>query len=167
MDTLQLEEALSDLFQEKHVFYGVYARDQLPTTIPFLPAAIIFNTDTSDSAGSHWLGVVVKKLPRHPLPTVYFIDSFGRSPTFYSMLPYLRHLSSDIRFFTAQLQSDYTATCGAFAVYCLYYLLYKNIGTLEDISVHLTTHNFLRNDTMVYNFIKHKFPYFRFPFQAY
>lgn len=167
MDTLQLEEALTDLFQEKHVFYGVYARDQLPTTIPFLPAALVFNTDPSNSSGSHWLGIVIKKLPRHPIPTVYFIDSFGQPPSFYNIQNYLQQLSFDIRCFTAQLQSNYTATCGAFAVYCLYYLLYKNISTLDDISVHLTTSNFLRNDTMVYNFIKHKFPYFRFPFQAY
>ena len=167
MDTLQIEEALKDLFQEKHVFYGVFARDELPKTIPFLPAAIVFNMDVASAPGSHWLGIVIKKLPHHPYPTVYFVDSFGKNPSFYDIQLYLASFSHDIRYFNDQLQSSETATCGAFAIYCLFYLLYQRVGTLTDVSVHLLKNNMLSNDVMVYNFVHAKFPYFRFPFHAY
>lgn len=166
MNTLQLKEALSDLFQEKHVSYGVFARNELPTNNGFLPIVIIFNTDPSTAPGSHWLGIVVKKLPRRSTPTVYFIDSFGQPPSIYNVESYLRTFSSDIRYFTSQMQSTTTATCGAFAIYCTYYLLYRNVNTLDDISTYLTTNNIILNDSLVYNFIKHRFPYFRFPFHV-
>ena len=60
---------------------GVFARDEMPDLIREIrPWCLIFNTDTKDQPGTHWLALYAPK----PGPIELF-DSFGFSPINYSL----------------------------------------------------------------------------------
>ena len=113
MKTKQLEQALLYHRDTRHMFMGVYPSDRLPHIIPKNKTlALIANTDPSHKPGQHWVAFFFTK------STVYFFDSYGRSPAkspFRRLMKYRKHK----RVFERRLQGD-GRTCG---YYCLYFIL--------------------------------------------
>ena len=72
MDTVTLKRLL-DLRLDDICFTFVGGKDELPELPPFKPAALIFNTETSNLAGQHWVASYVDTEKRN----AYYYDSTG------------------------------------------------------------------------------------------
>ncbi len=104
-----------------HTFFGVFPRDHLPHTIPILsrqlPVSLIYNTDTANLGGTHWIAIVC-------FPNGYgeVFDSFGRAPSPKVARWMTQHCSRGWDYNQHSVQGPLTMLCGT---YCLYYLLYR------------------------------------------
>ena len=124
MDTEDIENALRSRIGDK--FLGVYACDQLPSTLPSCrPLLLVANTDQAKKPGEHWVAMCLDVDGRGE-----FFDSYGTAP----QLEFSRFLSEHCRKWssnTKQLQSLISKFCGQ---YVIYYCLYRSIDyTMADI----------------------------------
>ena len=95
-------------------------RDQLPVIIKY-PACLIFNNQTSNQQGEHWIALYFNK-KKH----AEFFDSFGNSPTYYKLNKYLKKSSTNKPSFSQlTIQSNDSTFCG---YYCVLFLLFKARG---------------------------------------
>lgn len=144
MDSLTLSTVLSKDPFTKSFFRGVFLSDALPTTRPERCACYVINTDPAAFSGRHWTCVFVPQ----DISDIEYFDSYGRPPTTIpGVARFLKQYS--VRYNTKQLQSLHSDTCG----YCLYYLLHRCRGQSMDTIVHRFTHDLLRNDQDVHNYI--------------
>ena len=119
MDTSQIERVLHQDPDASLIFTGVYARDQLPTTVKY-PCSMVLNTDPVSKPGEHWVALYFDAEGRGE-----YFDSYGLPPP-----PVFKHF---IQTFSArgwiqndtQLQELWTSACGPF---CVYYLLHRSQG---------------------------------------
>ena len=143
MKTKQLEQALIYHRDTKHIFMGVYPSDRLPRNIPKnKTVALIANTDPTHKPGQHWVAFFFSK------STVYFFDSYGRSPAkspFHRLMKYRRHQ----KVFSRRLQGD-GRTCG---YYCLYFIL----AMIQNRNFVCFGDNLNANDRYVVQFVKEHF----------
>jgi len=150
MDTQQIIEILSKNVKTKHSFLGVFASDQLPSTIPHYPVCFVANTDKSSEEGSHWVAFYVNS------PTsICFFDSYGNPPMYFEggISRYVEYYE-DLEFNPMRLQSNVTSVCGQ---YCIYYLYAKcNDCSLNDILLSFIP-NQLCNDRKVHHFVTKRF----------
>ena len=113
--TLQLHKILMADFCVRRLFRGVYARDRLPTRLPF-PSCLIVNTHSSREPGEHWLAVY------YGINGVCeFFDSYGRSPATYRLYSYLQRTSRRVTWNRICFQPFDSNACG---YYCFLYLMY-------------------------------------------
>ena len=150
MDTQQITNILSNHAKTKHSFLGVFASDELPTSIPHYPACFIANTDKSSEDGSHWVAFYINS------PTsICFLDSYGNPPMYFEggISRYVEYYQ-DLEFNPMRLQSNVTSVCGQ---YCIYYLYAKcNDHSLNDILLSFVP-NQLCNDRKVHHFVTKHF----------
>ena len=104
----------------KNFFLGTYPADVIPEKIKS-PCCWIWNTDTQNESGKHWVFVWL------PKKKMFFFDSFGKTVSFYSR-EYWVGLAKKLNVkFTYvqqyQIQSKITYTCGS---WCLLYLYMKS-----------------------------------------
>jgi len=123
---------------------GVYARDQIPSEINQRPVGFIFNTNSSDKSGKHWLAVYFQSRDKGE-----FFDSYGHPPEYFS-------LDSNLNYNKKRLQSIHSNVCGH---YCLYYLLQRCRGVSMDDIVNTFGNNYDCNDEYVANYMERTFPY--------
>ena len=161
MNTSQLEEALrSPHFHPLPILRGqVRAKDE-PIDPTLNSTGFIFNTDTQDQPGTHWIAVYVDK-QQQP----FYFDSYGFSPD-----PAMRHFMQQYGgaplVNRRRFQSNYTNVCGH---YCLFFLHlcakrqtdYFKTRILEDFfdpSIDLPpwTEDFLHNDTLVKTWVDNR-----------
>lgn len=150
MNTLQLQQVLTqDYFTQKY-FMNVYPCDQLPTEIQSYPTCFISNVDSSTEPGSHWLAFY---LPSED--EIEFFDSYGNPPSFFrkEIMDFVSRYSK-MDFNPMTLQSTSTAVCGQ---YCIFYLYCRCRGQppRKILSNFITNH--MCNDRQVYNFVAKKF----------
>ena len=89
---------------------GVFARDELPDLVHVQrPFALIFNTDSHDKPGQHWLAIYGPS--DAPLE---FFDSFGMPPSYYGF-------SISFIYSCISLQSFSSALCGNYTIYFIYH----------------------------------------------
>ena len=106
----------------QEVYQGTFPKDWFIDHVfydksPIFPKAYIFNTDNSQSPGTHWISVY-----RPEEGKVEFFDSYGRHPRHWGvdlmqMLAYMGWQSQQSQH--RPLQCQYSTLCG---VYCLYML---------------------------------------------
>jgi len=131
-----------DSYANRH-FIGVFARDQLPKKIKY-PSSFIFNTDTSDKPGNHWLAIYYNK-QKH----VTFFDSFGQKPSYYNMYNYLKKTSKKIIYNNLCLQNLNSYYCGK---YCIYFLMLSSRNfKLISIQKLFSKQDTLFNDKLIKN----------------
>ena len=120
MNTIQINKIMkTDKFTKK-IYLGTFARDQLPSIIKY-PACFIFNNQSSDQYGEHWVALFINK-KRH----AEFFDSFGNEPKYYNLDKYLQKFSKNYKIFnTLAIQSNDSTFCG---YYCILFCLFKTRG---------------------------------------
>lgn len=116
LNTNQLVKLIQkDRLASRH-FKGVYSRDKLPIKITY-PASLIFNTDTSQGPGEHWIALYYNS---HG--SCYFYDPLGLPPKVYNMGSYLTRTSKRWTWNRDQHQSINSNLCGYF---CFLFLILK------------------------------------------
>ena len=134
----------------KKKFKGVFPADYYPK-IDFKEGGWIWNTDTSDKPGQHW--VAAWKNGKN----LYFFDSFGLTPEHYKNKRWKKFatdkkLNFEI-FSYKRRQNINTTTCG---VWCLFFLLQK---CLKMNILNVINHNStLDNDKKLLSLSKMFFP---------
>ena len=78
MYTMQLSCIIKCEPKLKQFVKGVYACDELPSTVVY-PSAFIINSHPKSTSGQHWLCIVFNKDK-----SAYYFDSFGNNPLFYN-----------------------------------------------------------------------------------
>ena len=152
LTTHHLEDASKILFG--NAGFNVYSIDHLPEGRK-ANLMFIFNTDSSNLPGTHWIAVMVRK------GVGFVFDPFGHAPP--ARLTHWMNTrnyrwTSNLR----QIQTETTTLCGA---YCLYFLwmasspYFKN-QLYENIMVTLFPLNMTKrqHDTNVRNFIEVTLP---------
>jgi len=120
MNTLQLLEVLSkDLFLSKRFQYVLPLDKFMQTDFPF-SSSIIFNYDTSEKPGSHWVAVFISEKGK-----IEYFDSYGIKPITKELLSKICSLSNVMpRFNLIRFQSK-SFVCGQ---YCLIFLMLRARG---------------------------------------
>ena len=167
MNNEQLELAVMTDEYCRLYFKGIFASDHLPSKL-FIerPCGLIANTDPSAKPGEHWVFFWLTP------DAVYFIDSFGKTPIFYTLL-FEEFMEKQIinccslLFNPYQLQSEFTSVCGEYCLLIFYYLarnplddpktIIKKIFKLNDSGRNLSQSWRLRNDVKVFKFVKKHF----------
>ena len=147
MNTLQLRCILKTSPKTCHV--QVIATDQLPTRLIKYPCGYIVNTQDSIQPGKHWVAFWFDNLGHGE-----FFDSFGERPGYYiqEFTNFLNRNTSNYERNTKVLQSDYSKTCGLYAVF---YVLLRSKGfSLQQIQQCFTNDRRL-NDHFMYRFAFH------------
>jgi hypothetical protein len=111
--TSQISDALrSDPFVSP-VFLGVFASDQLPTSISY-PCAVVANTDSSDKPGEHWVAFYFDENG-----VGEYFDSYGLPPINSDLFLFLVNNAMGYKCNTIQLQGLGSDVCGH---YCIAFL---------------------------------------------
>jgi len=116
LNSLQLVRILRNDKCTRHVFKGVFARDQLPRKVSF-PSCCIVNTDPISLPGEHWLALYYDEFK-----TCHFFDSYGFHPRFYHLETFIKKTSSSLVYNRKKLQSLTSSLCG---YYCFIFLMLK------------------------------------------
>ena len=121
MDTQELETVLRKNVSTQKTFLGVFALDQLPTSIELRKAAeryerwfIVCNCCPASQPGRHWIAVFYER------GTVEFFDSFALPPDNYDRLltTFLHHATNacEVVYNNVPLQSIDSDACGHYCV---------------------------------------------------
>ena len=163
METEQLFNILETDKKSKHIFKGVYARDQfsnLPDLVSLShrsqPVSLyVCNLDNSNEPGSHW---IVVDFNNYSGKVMYF-DPYGFAPMHDDIFLKLSSESTDLVWNNVQLQEVNTTVCGQYCtIYCL---LRARKSTPSQIIDLLHCDGLISHDTrdhIVYNFIRDIFP---------
>ena len=116
LNTVQLQQILKSDPYVRGFFRGVFARDQLPVTV-LHPSCLIFNTHSSNRPGEHWLSIYYDGNG-----FCEFFDSYGRQPTAYRLLAYLKSTSNRVTWNRTCFQPFDSNACG---YYCFLFLMFK------------------------------------------
>ena len=118
MDSNKIIE-YAKLFEIKD-FIGVFAVDELISIPKRRTGLVIFNTDTSDSIGQHWIALCITK--RKILYFDSLVSKFQESPDFNK---YMRYTNKELVWNKIQIQSYLSDKCG---IHCLVfcYAIQKN-----------------------------------------
>lgn len=119
LTTRDLENASEILFGGDGI--GVYSIDNLPTSRK-ANLMFIFNTDSSNLPGTHWIAVMVKK-------NIGFVfDPFGHTPPA-RITHWMNTRNYQWTCNLRQMQSETSTLCGA---YCLFFLWMASSPYLKD-----------------------------------
>ena len=101
-------------------FLGVFAVDELTLIPKRRTGLVIFNTDTSDSIGQHWIALCITK--RKILYFDSLVSKFQESPDFNK---YMSYTNKELVWNKIQIQSYLSDKCG---IHCLVfcYAIQKN-----------------------------------------
>ena len=101
-------------------FIGVFAIDQLSLIPKSKTGLVIFNTDTSDSIGQHWIALRITK--RKILYFDSLVSKFQESPDFNK---YMSYTNKELVWNKIQIQTYLSDKCG---IHCLVfcYAMQKN-----------------------------------------
>ena len=101
-------------------FIGVFAVDELISIPKRRTGLVIFNTDTSDSIGQHWIALCITK--RKILYFDSLVSKFQESPDFNK---YMSYTNKELVWNKIQIQSYLSDKCG---IHCLVfcYAIQKN-----------------------------------------
>ena len=118
MDSNKIIE-YAKLFEIKD-FIGVFAVDELISIPKRRTGLVIFNTDTSDSIGQHWIALCITK--RKILYFDSLVSKFQESPDFNK---YMSYTNKELVWNKIQIQSYLSDKCG---IHCLVfcYAIQKN-----------------------------------------
>ena len=146
MNSRQVQSALNGDKVLRNIFNGVYASNKLPAK-PQKPFAIVINLDEHHEPGSHWVAVYASENN-----DMQYFDSYGRPPTLYSIINFLKRAGGRWTYNEVCLQNPLTTVCGQ---YCLVYLWMKsrnhNLRDFVELFGANTTSNDLKIETLYNN----------------
>ena len=109
MDSNEINK-FAKLFDIKD-FIGVFAIDELPLIPKNRTGLVIFNTDTSQSLGQHWIALSIQKRS-----ILYFDSLSGKFQFSTNFTDYMKHSKKGLAWNELQIQSDISDKCG---IHCL------------------------------------------------
>ena len=98
---------------------GCYASNQLPTTPSSFPKSLIINTATSDTAGEHWVALIMNR------KRCYYFDSFGLPIINGNILHFLDGYEK-VTTSTMCIQNVFSTYCGKFCIAFIKYVHSKH-----------------------------------------
>lgn len=99
-------------YYSRKIFLDVYARDELPTSIPSYPCSLIINTDTINLPGKHWIAVFVNRYK-----VAEYFDSLNQPPL-HDVSLWMNKFSWTVKKVTSfPLQSERSLMCGGYVLY--------------------------------------------------
>ena len=121
MNTYQLEEILQRNISTETSFLGVFAIDQLPTTLDLHDLnqwVLVCNCCPASQIGQHWIAIFYQH------GSVEFFDSFAFPPEMYDgkLINFLHHTSSarEIVYSNETLQAFDSDACGEYTIlFCI------------------------------------------------
>ena len=128
---------------EEH-FVGVFPLDKIPSSIEN-KSCLIFNKDTSDSGGSHWLCLIRTFNNNYEI-----FDSLGCQLSV--IKPHLKFKKAVYFYNTNAFQELTSSTCGLFA---LYYLIHRMMNlqlSYRDLLSEIFCENKQKNENEVMDF---------------
>ena len=79
MNALEIRQALKTNPVTRKQFCGVFAADEIPSTIKTFPCVLIVNTESISKPGTHWVAFYVTSQEHSE-----FFDSYGKHPEHYN-----------------------------------------------------------------------------------
>lgn len=156
MNSLQIENVLTQSSQTRDIFIGVYAANQiLDIRLPETPALFVVNNQVDTLPGQHWISFYYD--PK--LKYFEMFDSQGKNPEYYhSWFKSIMVMNANhYKFQTRRLQETGTSTCGFF---CIFYALHKSKGHSFENIVSLFNHKTTRqNEILVTDTLRMYFPH--------
>ena len=151
MNTFQLAQVLTkDPFTEGS-FAGVYACDQLSSIeINEYPRSFVVNTDAMELPGTHWTAIYFNEQMKEE-----FFDSYGKHIMHSNkyFLDFVNRNAVEWEHNKIQLQSAFSTVCGQ---YCIYFLYHRCRKIPMSSIVNSFVNDKLRNDQLVYDFVRRK-----------
>ena len=110
-------------------FLGVFAVDELSLIPQNRQGLVIFNTDTSQSVGQHWVALCITKT------SILYFDSLSNN---FQQLPhftnFMKHRRKELIWNKIQIQSNISEKCGIHClVFCYAMQEYKNKRSYENL----------------------------------
>lgn len=145
LDMMQYAYPLS-----KHTFLNVYARNELPNSVPFYPCSLIINTDTNNLPGKHWIAIYVTKQK-----SAEYFDSFNQPPPLDVALWMNRFSWKWKRVTVYPIQSPLSLQCGG---YVLYYVNERPVDSVKKL-LRPFSKDCYANERYITEYVKSKFRY--------
>ena len=115
MNSIELESIAKKLKLED--FLGVFAVDELLQIPSKKCGMLIFNTDTSEKKGQHWIALCISK------EDVFYFDSLNHDFIFISdVTKFLIRLKKNIFYNKIKTQTNESNTCGIHCMFFCYYM---------------------------------------------
>ena len=158
MNSYDIYEVLRNRVGRNILFRGVLASDQVKSfEIPNMrdkDIAFIANIlRLGDKRMGHW---VVFLITKSPTKEIYFFDSYGLSPVFYSndFAEFLKcNKEFELYAIKRKLQSDTSLVCGLYASWYIYHCSrYSLSRVMHILKKNFPTDNGKHNDKAVFNF---------------
>ena len=149
MNTLELQQALTNDPITEPYTGRVCALDQLPKRVTHRPTLYIVNSQPGHKPGKHWLALY---FPR--VGPAEFFDSLGHGPRYYSwrLERYLKRQGGYYIYNKRRYQQAGTKTCGQF---CYYYAHQRCKGRpMRDMLKDFDELNLNYNEEMVTEFAR-------------
>lgn len=150
MTTSQIRRALLKHPVARKYFAGVFASDRIPSKVPFYPCCMVWNTDSADKPGEHWVCVFVKDKNSK----IDYFDSYGLPPPLATFRLFLSRASGALtyNYNHVTFQGLTSTVCGH---YCLYFLGLKCRGwSMTRILNSFPSRKLGGSDVSVYNIVK-------------
>ena len=142
LDIMQYAYPLS-----KRVFLNVYARNELPFSIPHYPCSLIINTDTNNLPGKHWTAIYVTKFK-----SAEYFDSLNQPPLDIAL--WMNKFSWKWKRMPAYpIQSSLSLQCGR---YVLYYVNERPINSIKKV-LQPFSKDCYTNEKFIAMYVKDKF----------
>ena len=150
MNTFQIEHVLNHHPSTTSYFKGVFSPDLAPPVSSENKHCYVFNVDSSDKPGSHWVAFYFDDGRGE------FFDSYANAPSFYNveLERFLKKNCREWKTNTIRLQGTYSTVCGQ---YCIYYLIKRCEGKALKHIVNVFGHDLSRNDTRVNTWFNKKY----------
>ena len=152
MEGTEFQKYFDHFLYLKKFFVGTFAIDTLPKTLKN-DHFLVFNSDTSDKQGQHWLCCFKEK------KTLLCFDSIGIDNNKKVLLEKYCVISgvNQIHFNETQFQLLTTDTCGKFAIYFLIQKSYNKDLTFGELLEDIFSDEPLKNESIVKNFFDNTF----------
>ena len=137
----------------KQYFIGTFAIDILPKSLK-KDHFLIFNSDTSDKKGQHWLCLYKEEQKK-----LLCFDSLGIDDIKKNLLKKYCKLKgiTEIDFNETQFQLSTSATCGKFVIYFLIQKAYNKDLNFVDLLHDIFEKDPLKNEVIIENFFNKMF----------
>jgi hypothetical protein len=131
----------------KNYFVGTFAIDTLPTTLK-KDQFLVFNSDTSDKKGQHWLCLYKEN------KNLLCFDSIGIDSNKTSLLKEYCKFKGirEIHFNETQFQLSTSETCGQFVIYFLIHKAYNKDLTFNELLEDIFCADQAKNEILIQNF---------------
>lgn len=139
------EEEIKCALETYPSFGGVYARDELPSSVDG-PKGFVVNTDVRASPGSHWVAILISEDGKGEL-----FDSLASQEVLTTFKQWMENNCTEFLFPLIPIQSSISKLCG---LYCISFLAMRYEGLSFSEVINCFTQNPLNNDLFLVRLLK-------------